>query len=270
VKGAVEFRDVHFRYSEAVPVIDTVSFHIPAGSLCVIVGPSGAGKSTLADLLLRFHDPQSGTITIDGQDLRQLRLEDLRRNIAVVEQVPYFFRASLRENIAYGRPDASFEEIRSCAIAAAVDDFIQSLPHAYETLLGERGLTLSVGERQRIALARALLSDPPILIMDEPTSALDPMSETAIISDFSRVLRGRTAILITHRMTLVELADVVVVIDGGKVVETGAPFELLAKDGFLSRQFQLSRISSGNMDMSRANQITENGNPRKPDGILVR
>ena len=147
-------------------------------------------------------------------------------------------------------PRHRLEQIRACAKAAAVDDFIQSLPHGYDTLLGERGLTLSVGERQRIALARALLNDPPILILDEPTSALDPTSETAIISDFNRVLRGRTAILITHRMTLVELADMVVVIDEGTVVAAGRPSELLAQEGFLARQFQLSRISPRNEDVA--------------------
>jgi len=243
VRGTIDFDRVYFRYSENVPVIDQVSFQVPAGALCVIVGSSGAGKSTLADLLLRFYDPQAGTIKIDGHDLRDLRFQDLRRHIAVVEQTPYFFRASVRENIAYGKPDASLEEIRACCEAAAIDDFIQSLPERYETILGERGSTMSVGERQRIALARALLRDPAILIMDEPSSALDPASEAAITSVFARVLRGRTAILITHRMSLVEKADMVVVLDAGKVLEMGPPADLLASNGFLTRQFRHSRLS---------------------------
>ena len=220
VRHAVTFEKVRFQYGHDVPVLRDVSFTIPAGQMCAIVGASGAGKSTLADLLLRFHDVDSGSIAIDGQDIRELRLEDLRRQVAMVEQTPYFFRASIRENIAYGRPEATLEEIRNCAAAAAIDNFIQSLPNGYETILGERGLTLSVGERQRIALARALLRDPRILILDEPTSALDPAAEAVVTGELMNVLRGRTSILITHRMSLAERADMVVVIEDGCVLES--------------------------------------------------
>jgi ATP-binding cassette subfamily B protein len=220
VRHAITFDKVRFQYGRDVPVLRDVSFTIPAGQMCAIVGASGAGKSTLADLLLRFHDVESGSITIDGQDIRELRLEDLRRQVAMVEQTPYFFRASIRENIAYGRPEATLEEIRNCAAAAAIDSFIQTLPNGYETILGERGLTLSVGERQRIALARALLRDPRILILDEPTSALDPAAEAAVTGELMNVLRGRTSILITHRMSLAERADMVVVIENGCVQES--------------------------------------------------
>jgi ATP-binding cassette, subfamily B, bacterial len=220
VRHAISFEKVRFQYGHDVPVLRDVSFTIPAGQMCAIVGASGVGKSTLADLLLRFHDVDSGMIAIDGRDIRQLRLEELRRQIAMVEQTPYFFRASIRENIAYGRPEATLEEIRNCAAAAAIDTFIQSLPNGYETILGERGLTLSVGERQRIALARALLRDPKILILDEPTSALDSASEAAVTSELMNVLRGRTSILITHRMSLAELADMVVVLEDGCALES--------------------------------------------------
>jgi ATP-binding cassette subfamily B protein len=220
MRHAITFEKVRFQYGRDVPVLRDVSFTIPAGKMCAIVGASGVGKSTLADLLLRFHDVDSGMIAIDGQDIRQLRLEDLRRQIAMVEQTPYFFRASIRENIAYGRPEATLEEIRNCAAAAAIDTFIQSLPNGYETILGERGLTLSVGERQRIALARALLRDPRILILDEPTSALDSASEAAVTSELMNVLRGRTSILITHRMSLADLADMVVVLEDGCALES--------------------------------------------------
>jgi ATP-binding cassette, subfamily B, bacterial len=220
VRHAITFEKVRFQYGHDVPVLRDVSFTIPAGQMCAIVGASGAGKSTLADLLLRFHDVDSGSVAIDGQDIRELRLEDLRRQVAMVEQTPYFFRASIRENIAYGRPEATLEEIRNCAAAAAIDSFIQTLPNGYETILGERGLTLSVGERQRIALARALLRDPRILILDEPTSALDPAAEAAVTGELMNVLRGRTSILITHRMSLAELADMVVVIEDGCVLES--------------------------------------------------
>ncbi len=220
VKHAITFERVRFQYGHDVPVLRDVSFTIPAGQMCAIVGASGAGKSTLADLLMRFHDVDSGSIAIDGQDIRELRLEDLRRQVAMVEQSPYFFRTSIRENIAYGRPEATLEEIRNCAAAAAIDTFIQSLPNGYETILGERGLTLSVGERQRIALARALLRDPRILILDEPTSALDSVSEAAVTSELMNVLRGRTSILITHRMSLAERADMVVNIEHGCALES--------------------------------------------------
>jgi ATP-binding cassette, subfamily B, bacterial len=217
VRHAIAFDKVRFHYAHGVPVLRDVSFAIPAGQMCAIVGSSGAGKSTLADLLLRFYDPDSGSISIDGQDIRELRIEDLRQQIAMVEQTPHFFRASIRENIAYGRPEATLEDIRICAAAAAIDTFIQSLPQAYETIIGERGLTLSVGERQRVALARALLRDPKILILDEPTSALDPDSEAAVTGELVNVLRGRTSILITHRMHLVEMADMVVVLEDGAI-----------------------------------------------------
>ena len=220
VRHAITFEKVRFQYGHDMPVLRDVSFTIPAGQMCAIVGASGAGKSTLADLLLRFHDVDSGSISIDGRDIRELRLEDLRQQVAMVEQTPYFFRASIRENIAYGRPEATLEEIRNCAAAAAIDSFIQSLPNGYETILGERGLTLSVGERQRIALARALLRDPRILILDEPTSALDSAAEAAVTRELLNVLRGRTSILITHRMSLAEMADMLVVIEVGCVLES--------------------------------------------------
>src|SRR6202046_40757 len=243
VRHAITFEKVRFQYGLDVPVLRDVSFTIPAGQMCAIVGASGAGKSTLADLLLRFHDVDSGSITIDGQDIRELRLEDLRRQVAMVEQTPYFFRASIRENIAYGRPEATLDEVRVCAAAAAIDSFIQSLPNGYETIIGERGVTLSVGERQRIALARALLRDPRILILDEPTSALDPTSEAAVTGELLQVLRGRTAILITHRMSLVEMADLVVVIEDGRVIETGSPAALLSQRTYLSQQFKMARLA---------------------------
>jgi ATP-binding cassette subfamily B protein len=243
VSRAIGFQNVNFRYAHDVPVLRDVSFTIAAGQMCAIVGASGAGKSTLADLLLRLYDPVSGTITIDNQDIRQLRLEDLRRQVAIVEQTPYFFRASVRENIAYGRPEATLDEVRVCAAAAAIDSFIQSLPNGYETIIGERGVTLSVGERQRIALARALLRNPSVLILDEPTSALDPASEAAVTGEWLKVLRGRTVILITHRMSLVEMADLVVVIEDGRVRETGSPSGLLSRKTYLSQQFEIARLT---------------------------
>jgi ATP-binding cassette subfamily B protein len=243
VAKTIAFQNVGFHYAPNVPVLRDISFTVRAGQMCAIVGASGAGKSTLADLLLRFYNVDSGLIAIDGQDLKKLRLEDLRRQVAIVEQTPYFFHASIRENIAYGRPHATLDEIRGCAAAAAIDSFIQSLPQAYDTTIGERGVTLSVGERQRIAMARALLRDPSVLILDEPTSALDPTSEAAVTGEWMNVLRGRTSILITHRMSLVEMADTVVVLEGGRIIETGSPSTLLAQKSYLSQQFQMARLN---------------------------
>jgi ATP-binding cassette subfamily B protein len=239
VRGDVTFDRVKFRYSEGTPVLEEVSLHVPAGSLCAIVGPSGAGKSTIGELLLRFYDPDSGVISIDGCDLRSVKLQDLRRHVALVEQSPHLFRATVQENIAYGKPGAPLGEIRACARAAAIDDFIQSLPAGYDTIIGERGCTISAGERQRIALARALLRNPSILIMDEPTSALDPTSEAAIVRTLAETLRGRTVILMTHRLSLVEIVDLVAVLEGGSIIEFGNPRKLLSGDTQLSRQFRL-------------------------------
>ena len=242
-RGDITFDHVRFRHSEDVPVLEDVSSQIPAGRICAIVGSSGSGKSTLSDLLMRFYDPDSGVVAIDGADLRTLRLQDLRREVALVEQTPFLFRATIKENIAYGKPAASIEEIRARARDAAIDEFIQSLPQGYDTIIGERGCTISAGERQRIALARALLRNPSILILDEPTAALDPNSEAAVAQALAKTLRDRTVILITHRISLVEIADFAVVLDGGRIVETGAPRDLLSRDSILSRQFRFASFN---------------------------
>jgi ATP-binding cassette subfamily B protein len=244
LRGDIVFDHVRFRYSADVPVLEDVSFTIPAGKICAIVGSSGTGKSTLSDLLLRFYDPDSGSISIDAHDLRDLRLHDLRREVALVEQTPFLFRATIRENIAYAKPGAMLGEIRACASNAAIDDFIQSLPQGYDTIVGERGCTISAGERQRIALARALLRDPSILILDEPTAALDPASESAVARALAKTLRGRTVIVITHRVSLVEGADLALVLHAGKIIEAGAPRELLqsGSNSQLSRQFWVASV----------------------------
>lgn len=232
--GAVAFHNVSFSYKGGAPAIDNISLQIPQGSFCALLGPSGSGKSTLADMLVRYYDPGAGSVTVDGIDLRHAGLSALRSQIAIVEQVPYLFHASLQENIAYGRPDATLTEIREAAQVANIDDFIMSLPENYATIVGERGATLSAGERQRIAIARALLRDPALLILDEPTASLDPASEAAVSVALARVMEGRTTLLITHRHALIEMADQVIVLQRGRVLEQGAPQDLISAGGYLA------------------------------------
>jgi ATP-binding cassette subfamily B protein len=234
---AIHFQDVAFRYVPDVPVLQNVTMTLRKGNLYALVGSSGAGKSTIGDLLVRFFDVQGGSITVDGVDIREVSLHALRSSIAVVEQTPYLFHASVRENLAYGKPDATLEEIKECARQAGIHRYIESLPDQYDTTIGERGSTLSVGERQRIALARALLRDPAILVLDEPTSALDPGAEAIVTDELARNLRSRTTLVITHRLSLVEVSDYVFVVDGGEVVEQGRPSELLHRPSFLSQTF---------------------------------
>ena len=208
-RGEVDCQSLTFRYG-GDPVFRDLSFHVPAGTICAIVGPSGAGKSTLADLLVRLYDPEQGMIRLDGRDIREMRLADVRRQVMLLDQSPYLFHASVRENIAYARPGATNDEIFAAARAASIHQRIESLPEGYETLVAERGQTFSAGERQRIALARAILADPKVLVLDEPTSALDEENERAIAETLSTALAGRTAILITHRPSLSRIAHQVV------------------------------------------------------------
>jgi ATP-binding cassette subfamily B protein len=208
-RGEIECQSVSFRYS-GDPVFSDLSFRVPAGTICAIVGPSGAGKSTLADLLVRLYDPEHGIIRLDGRDLRELRLADVRRQVMLLDQAPYLFRATVRENIAYARPEATHDQIVAAARAASIHGHIESLPEGYETVIGERGQTFSAGERQRLALARAILADPKVLVLDEPTSALDDENERAIADTLSTALAGRTAVVITHRASLSRIAHQVV------------------------------------------------------------
>jgi ATP-binding cassette subfamily B protein len=211
LRGEVEFDRVTFRHGEN-SVLEELSFRVPAGTICAILGPSGAGKSTVADLLVRFYDPDSGAVRLDGHDLCDLTLATVRHSVALLDQSPYLYQASVRENIRYGRPDATEDEIYDAARAAAIHDRILALPEAYDTVIAERGQTLSAGERQRIALARALLAQPKVLVLDEPTSALDEANERAIAETLSCALAGRTAIVITHRASLARIAHQTVVL----------------------------------------------------------
>jgi ATP-binding cassette subfamily B protein len=203
-----------------------LSFHARPGEVLAIVGPSGSGKSTVADLLLRLLDPDEGTVLVDGCDLRRIRLADVRRQIALVDQEPCILHASILENIRYARPDATDADVRQAARQAALEPFLSGLPQGLDTVVGERGSALSSGERQRIATARAFLVNPAVLILDEPTASLDPIAERMVIDGYESVMHDRTTIVITHRLDVASRADRVLVLDGSRLVEQGAPADL--------------------------------------------
>jgi len=217
-RGAVEFRGVSFAYEPDRPVVHDVSFAVEPGTTVGIAGVTGAGKSTLMGLLTRFYDPVAGEIVLDGVDLRDFRLADLRRQFGIVLQEPVLFSTSIGENIAYGGPGARGEEIEAAAKAANVHDFIAGLPEGYDTEVGERGVRLSGGERQRISLARAFLKDAAILILDEPTSSVDTRTEAEIIDAMQRLMADRTSFMIAHRLSTLEICDARIEVEGGRVV----------------------------------------------------
>jgi ATP-binding cassette subfamily B protein len=221
LQGVVAFDDVTVDLGRG-SVLKGASFRVAAGERVALVGPSGSGKSTIADLLLRLLDPDSGTITVDGYDLRDVALDDLRRHVVLVDQEPFVFHATVADNIRYARPAATAEEVREAADAAGLGDFIARLPQGWATVVGERGTALSAGERQRIAIARALLANPSVLVLDEPTAALDPATERHVLAGYERVMRGRTTFVITHRMTLAASADRVLALGAGGAIEEAA------------------------------------------------
>jgi ATP-binding cassette subfamily B protein len=243
--GSVAFDNVHFGYRPDREILKGVSFTVPAGSRLAIVGSTGAGKSTIGRLMFRFYDATEGRVLIDGQDIRDLTQDSLRAAIGVVPQDTVLFNDTIRYNIAYGRPGATQAEVEQAARAAQVHDFVLHLPDGYDTRVGERGLKLSGGEKQRVAIARTLLKDPRILILDEATSALDTRTEQDIQSALRTVARHRTTLVIAHRLSTVVDADEIIVLEGGLVAERGTHAGLLARGGRYARMWNLQAEQSG-------------------------
>ena len=242
VRGDIEYKNVSFDYGNGMPVLDNINLHIRPGESFAVVGPSGGGKTTLCQLLPRFYDVCSGSITIDGTDIRSVTQASLRRNIGLIQQDVFMFAGTIRENIRYGRPDAADEEIVQAAIRAEIHSEIMDMPDGYDTYIGERGVMLSGGQKQRISIARVFLKNPQILILDEATSALDTVTERRIQDSLDKLAQGRTTIIIAHRLSTVSNADVIAVVEGEHIIEMGPPKELMEKNGEYARLCRAQEI----------------------------
>jgi ATP-binding cassette subfamily B protein len=240
-QGAISFKDVHFFYDPARPILKGISFEVPAGKTVAVVGPSGAGKSTLSRLLYRFYDIQSGAITVDGQDIRGITQKSLRSVIGMVPQDTVLFNDTVAYNIRYGRPSASEADVKQAADIAQIGHFIETLPEGFETKVGERGLKLSGGEKQRVAIARTILKAPPILILDEATSALDTTTEREIQTALDVVSKNRTTLVIAHRLSTVISADEIIVLKSGEIAERGTHAALLEQNGLYASMWSRQR-----------------------------
>jgi subfamily B ATP-binding cassette protein MsbA len=239
IAGDIVFDRVAFAYDAGSPVLNEVSFHIKPGQMVGVVGPTGGGKSTIVSLIPRFYDPTSGTIQVDGVDIRDYKLQGLRSHIGYVLQETVLFQGTIRENIAYGRPGATEEEIMDAAKLADVDEFVSRMPHGYDTTVGERGGTLSGGQRQRIGIARAIIRNNPILILDEPTAALDTESESLVVRALEKLMKGRTVITIAHRLSTIRNSDKIIVLTAGVVAEQGTHDELMNLRGVYAELYRV-------------------------------
>jgi ATP-binding cassette subfamily B protein len=242
VKGDVEYRDVGFHYDTGPAVLEHIDLHIAPGETLALVGPSGSGKTTLSQLLPRFYDVTDGAVLVDGQDIRSVTQASLRRHIGIIQQDVFLFADTVRENIRYGRPDATDEEVAHAAMLAAIHDEILAMPEGYNSFVGERGVMLSGGQKQRIAIARVFLKNPPILVLDEATSALDSVTEAAIQRSLEELSTGRTVIVVAHRLSTIRGADHIAVIENEHVAEYGTHEELLAKGGLYAGLWNTQKL----------------------------